>query len=65
MAPPRLRRPARLAAVAAVAALTATAGLLAPGDPLPDPWYGGMDGFETTMAAIERALPHILAEVDD
>lgn len=31
-----------------------------PGDPVPDPWYGGPEGFETTMATIERALPGIL-----
>jgi len=32
----------------------------APGDPLPDPWYGGQDGFTSTLEAIERAAPHIL-----
>ncbi|MGO4956926.1 low molecular weight protein-tyrosine-phosphatase [Luteococcus sp. Sow4_B9] len=35
----------------------------APGDPLPDPWYGGLDGFHDTLAAIERAVPGILDEV--
>ncbi|MEL4358810.1 MULTISPECIES: low molecular weight protein-tyrosine-phosphatase [unclassified Luteococcus] len=35
-----------------------------PGDGLPDPWYGGMDGFHATLAAIERAVPRILDEVE-
>lgn len=34
-----------------------------PGDGLPDPWYGGMEGFHTTLAAIERAVPKILDEL--
>lgn len=36
----------------------------APGDPLPDPWYGSADGFDETLAAIHRAMPNILAELD-
>lgn len=31
----------------------------APGTPLPDPWYGGAEGFESTLRAIERAMPGI------
>lgn len=34
-----------------------------PGSPLPDPWYGDMDGFVTTLGVIERAVPNILDEV--
>lgn len=30
---------------------------------LPDPWYGGMDGFHDTLAAIERAMPGVLDEL--
>ena len=33
-----------------------------PGEGLPDPWYGGMDGFVETLAVIERAMPAILDE---
>ena len=32
-----------------------------PGSGLPDPWFGGQDGFEETLAAIESAMPGILA----
>jgi len=28
-----------------------------PGDGVPDPWYGGQDGFVTTLATMERAMP--------
>lgn len=31
-----------------------------PGDGLPDPWYGGMDGFHETLAAVERAMPVLM-----
>ena len=24
---------------------------------MPDPWYGGQDGFVTTLATMERAMP--------
>jgi len=34
-----------------------------PGQPLPDPWYGGIGGFNSTLSAIERAMPAILDEV--
>ena len=33
-----------------------------PGEGLPAPWYGGMDGFVETLAVIERAMPAILDE---
>ncbi len=36
-----------------------------PGSPLPDPWYGGQEGFEETLAAIESAMPGILAAIRD
>jgi protein-tyrosine phosphatase len=32
----------------------------APGSRLPDPYYGGIDGFETTLSSIEAAMPEIL-----
>lgn len=35
----------------------------ADGEGLPDPWYGGMDGFHQTLAAIERSVPAILDEL--
>lgn len=34
-----------------------------PGDGLPDPWYGGMDGFHDTLAAVERAMPALMERV--
>lgn len=34
-----------------------------PGDPLPDPWYGGPEDFEETLAVLERAIPRLLDEV--
>ncbi|WP_269778957.1 low molecular weight protein-tyrosine-phosphatase [Propioniciclava soli] len=34
-----------------------------PGSGVDDPWYGGPEGFDTTMAAIEAALPGVLAKV--
>jgi protein-tyrosine phosphatase len=33
------------------------------GSGLPDPWYGGADGFEDTLAAVEAAMPGVLDEV--
>jgi len=33
------------------------------GQPLPDPWYGAADGFESTLAAIEAAMPGLLDHV--
>lgn len=33
-----------------------------PGDPLPDPWFGGRNDFERTLAALERAIPKILTQ---
>lgn len=35
-----------------------------PGDPLPDPWYGADDGFDDTLAVLERAVPGILDEAE-
>jgi len=34
-----------------------------PGSGLPDPWYGGDEGFEDTLAAVEAAMPGVLDEV--
>lgn len=34
-----------------------------PGAPVPDPWYGGQDGFTRTADTIARALPQILNEL--
>jgi protein-tyrosine phosphatase len=34
-----------------------------PGSGLPDPWYGGQEGFEETLAAVEAAMPGVLDEV--
>lgn len=36
-----------------------------PGDPLPDPWYGGPEDFEDTLAVLERALPALVARLRD
>jgi protein-tyrosine phosphatase len=33
------------------------------GSGLPDPWYGGAEGFEETLAAVEAAVPGVLDEV--
>ncbi|MCL2482602.1 MAG: low molecular weight phosphotyrosine protein phosphatase [Propionibacteriaceae bacterium] len=34
-----------------------------PGDGIDDPWYGPPSGFEVTRAALERAMPGVLAWV--
>nr|WP_281168168.1 low molecular weight protein-tyrosine-phosphatase [Propionicicella superfundia] len=34
-----------------------------PGQGVPDPWYGGQEGFERTAAAIEAAIPGIFAHI--
>jgi len=33
------------------------------GSGLPDPWYGGPEGFEETLAAVESAMPGVLEQV--
>lgn len=32
-------------------------------DSIDDPWYGGQEGFEETLAAIEAAMPGIITSV--
>jgi protein-tyrosine phosphatase len=34
-----------------------------PGSGVPDPWYGGAEGFEDTLAAVEAAVPGVLDRV--
>lgn len=34
-----------------------------PGAPLPDPWYGDMDDFVSTLDVLERAVPRLLSEL--
>lgn len=34
-----------------------------PGEGVPDPWYGGQDGFENTLDMIERAMPGLVEAV--
>jgi protein-tyrosine phosphatase len=34
-----------------------------PGSGVPDPWYGGPEGFDDTLAAVEAAMPGILDQV--
>lgn len=34
-----------------------------PGEGVPDPWYGGQDGFVTTLATMERAMPALAKAV--
>ena len=34
-----------------------------PGSGVPDPWYGSAAGFDDTLAAIEAAMPGVLARV--
>ena len=34
-----------------------------PGSGLPDPWYGGPEGFEETLSAVEAAMPGVLDQV--
>lgn len=34
-----------------------------PGSGVPDPWYGGPEGFEDTLAAVEAAVPGVLDRV--
>lgn len=31
-----------------------------PGQGLPDPWYGGQEGFSDTLEVIERAMPALM-----
>lgn len=35
----------------------------APGSGIDDPWYGDQEGFEGTLAAIEAAMPGIIARL--
>ncbi len=35
----------------------------APGSGIDDPWYGGPEGFEDTLASVEAAMPGILARM--
>lgn len=37
----------------------------APGEGVPDPWYGGQDGFTTALATMERAMPALADTVRD
>ncbi len=32
-------------------------------DSIDDPWYGGQEGFEETLSAIEAAMPGVIARV--
>ena len=34
-----------------------------PGEPLPDPWYGGQEDFEKTLAILERSIPVMLQQL--
>jgi protein-tyrosine phosphatase len=34
-----------------------------PGSGVPDPWYGGPEGFDGTLAAVEAAIPGVLGRV--
>ncbi|QGN34656.1 low molecular weight phosphotyrosine protein phosphatase [Microlunatus sp. Gsoil 973] len=34
-----------------------------PGSGVPDPWYGGPEGFEDTLAAVEAAIPGVLDRI--
>ena len=34
-----------------------------PGDGVPDPWYGGQDGFVATANSIEAAIDGIFSQV--
>nr|WP_197680221.1 low molecular weight protein-tyrosine-phosphatase [Microlunatus soli] len=36
-----------------------------PGAGVPDPWYGGAEGFEDTLAAVEAAMPGVLDRVGE
>lgn len=35
----------------------------APGEGVPDPWYGGQEGFTTMLATMERAMPALAQEL--
>ena len=37
----------------------------APGAGLPDPWWGGPEGFVSTLAAVEAAMPGLFRELED
>ena len=34
-----------------------------PGSGIDDPWYGGPEGFDDTLAAVEAAMPGVLGKV--
>lgn len=36
-----------------------------PGEGVPDPWYGGQDGFTRTLEMIEQAMPAVVARVQE
>lgn len=52
-----VRKPEDEAKVHLMRAFDAQAG---PTDPVPDPWYGGMDGFEEVFKIIERSCQGLL-----
>ena len=63
MEPLHVDRMRRLGTVDRVALLTDFDPEAEPGSGVPDPWYGGPEGFRTTLAAVEAAMPGILDRV--
>lgn len=69
MEPLHIDRMRRLGGVATAQA-TSRMALLTDFDPdavggsgVPDPWYGGPEGFDATLAAVEAAMPGVLDRV--
>lgn len=59
----RIRLTARGDATDHVVLLSSLDPELAPGQGVPDPWYGGPEGFEDTLDMIESAMPGLVERV--
>lgn len=65
MEPLHVDRMRRIGDVSRVRLLTDFDPDAEPGSGVPDPWYGGPDGFEDTLSAVEAAMPGVLDRIGE